>query len=95
MIERALKQEPENAAFLDSMAWVLFKLKQPKQALDYQLKALKFQKEPDATLHDHLGDIFSTLQQVDKAREQYEKALAIEPTDEIRKKLQALPAKKS
>ena len=95
MIERALKQEPENAAFLDSMAWVLFKLKQPKQALDYQLKALKFQKEPDATLHDHLGDIFSTLQQPDQAREQYEKALAIEPTDEIRKKLQALPAKKS
>ena len=91
MITKALKQEPENAAFLDSMAWVLFKLNQPKEALEYQLKALKFQKEPDATLHDHLGDIYATLKQPDKAREQWEKALAIEPSDAIQKKLKAAP----
>ncbi|MEQ2006802.1 MAG: tetratricopeptide repeat protein [Limisphaerales bacterium] len=91
MIAKALKQEPENAAFLDSMAWVLFKLNQPKEALEHQLKALKFQKEPDATLHDHLGDIYATLKQPDKAREQWEKALAIEPSDAIQKKLKAAP----
>lgn len=89
MIDKALKQEPENAAFLDSMAWVLFKLNQPKEALDFQLKALKLQKEPDATLHDHLGDIYAALKQTDKAREQWEKALAIEPSDAIQKKLKA------
>ncbi len=89
MIEKALKQEPDNAAFLDSMAWVLFKLNQPKEALDYQLKALKLQKEPDATLHEHLGDIYAALKQIDKAREQWEKALAIEPNEAIQKKLKA------
>ncbi len=89
MIEKAHKQEPENAAFLDSMAWVLYKLNQPKEALDFQLKALKFQKEPDATLHDHLGDIYAALKETEKAREQWEKAIAIEPSDAIQKKLKA------
>ena len=93
MIEKAVKQEPENAAFLDSMAWVLFKLNQPKQALEFQLKALKFQKEPDATLHDHLGDIYAVLKQTDQARAQWELSLSIEPSDAIQKKLKAAPAK--
>lgn len=94
MIEKAVKQEPENAAFLDSMAWVLFKLNQPKAALEYQLKALKHQKEPDATLHDHLGDIYAALKQPDQARAQWEHALTIEPSEAIQKKLKAaVPAK--
>ena len=91
--QKALKQEPENAAFLDSMAWVLFRLKQPKEALEFQLQALKHQKEPDATLHDHLGDIYLALKEPQKARDQWEKALSIEPSDEISKKLKATPAK--
>lgn len=93
MIEKALKQEPENAAFLDSMAWVLFKLNKPKEALEFQLKALKFQIEPDATLHDHLGDIYAALKQTDKARAQWELSISIEPSDAIQKKLKAAPAK--
>lgn len=94
MIEKAVKQEPENAAYLDSMAWVLFKLNLPKEALVHQLKALKLQEEPDATLHDHLGDIYAALKQTGKAREQWEKAIAIEPSDAIQKKLKAAtPAK--
>src|SRR4029077_15474753 len=35
LIEKALKAEPKNAAYLDSMGWVLFKLQRPKEALDY------------------------------------------------------------
>jgi len=93
MIEKAVKQEPENAAFLDSMAWVLFKLNQPKEALEWQLKALKHQKEADATLHDHLGDIYLALKEPQKARDQWEKSLTIEPSEEIQKKLRAAPAK--
>jgi len=89
MIAKALKLEPENAAFLDSMAWVLFKLNQPAEALEYQLKALKYQKEPDATLHDHLGDIYAALKQHDKARDQWKHALTIEPSEAIQQKLKA------
>jgi tetratricopeptide (TPR) repeat protein len=92
LIEKALKLEPKNAAFLDSMAWVLFKLGQPKAALDQLLKALENEKEPDATVLDHLGDIYSALRQPEKAREAWRKSLAVEANDAIRKKLEMTPA---
>lgn len=91
MIEKAVKAEPTNAAFLDSMAWTFFKLGKPREALDWQLRALQHLKEPDATLHDHLADIYSVLKQPGKAREHWRKSLAIEPNAEIQKKLDALP----
>jgi len=89
MIERALKEEPKNAAFLDSMAWVLYKLKKPAEALPYMQKAIELTKTPDATLQDHLGDIFAAMKRMGDAREAWEKALKVEPKEEIRKKLEA------
>jgi len=87
MIEKAVKQEPKNAAFLDSLGWVLFKLDKPKEALPYLLKALDNSEEPDATLYDHLGDIYSSLKQTDKAHEAWQKSVKIEPNEAIQKKL--------
>jgi tetratricopeptide (TPR) repeat protein len=88
MIEQAVKQDPENAAFLDSLGWVLFKLGKHKEALDWLLKSEKHLKEPDATIHDHIGDVYLTLNKPDLAREQWRKALTIEPDNaDIRKKL--------
>jgi tetratricopeptide (TPR) repeat protein len=92
LIEKALKLEPRNGAYLDSLGWVLFKLHQPKQALDYLLKACDLLPEPDPTVLDHLGDIYAALQEPDKAREAWRKALALEPNEGIRKKLDAAPA---
>ncbi len=85
-IEQALKAEPQNGAYLDSMGWVLFKLKQPEQALGYLQKALEAIKN-DPILYDHLGDVYSALKQHDKARESWEKSIAIDPSDEVKKKL--------
>ena len=87
MIEKAVKQEPKNAAFLDSLAWVLFKLEKPKEGLPYILKALENSEEPDATLYDHLGDIYSAMHEPEKAREAWEKAMRIEPSEQIKKKI--------
>ena len=93
LIEKAVKAEPKNAAYLDSLGWVLFKLRQPKEALGYTLKAVELSDEPDATLYDHLGDIYAALNQPDKARDAWTKSLAVEPNDQIRKKLEAGPNK--
>lgn len=87
LIEKALKAEPKNAAFLDSLAWVLFKLNQPKEALPYALKAAELSEQPDATVCDHIGDIYAALNQLDKAREAWRKSLSLEPNEEVRKKL--------
>ncbi len=91
-IEKACKQEPKNAAYLDSMGWVLFKLSQPKQALPWLVKAVELSPEPDATILDHLGDVYLSLRQVGKAMENWRKSLAIEPNDDVKKKLQMLDA---
>ena len=50
LISRALKAEPDNEAFLDSMGWVLFKLNQPEAALEHLLKAVEKSDKPDATI---------------------------------------------
>ncbi len=91
LIDHALKIEPTNAAFLDSLGWVLFKQGQPREALKHILKSLELTEEPDATLYDHLGDIHAALKNPDKAREAWKKALGIEPSAAIEKKLRALP----
>lgn len=88
LIEKAVKSEPKNAAYLDSLGWVLFKLQQPNEALGYTLKAVELSEEPDATLYDHLGDIYAALKQPEKARDAWTKSLAVEPNDQIRKKLE-------
>jgi len=89
LIEKAVKAEPKNSAYLDSLGWVLFKLRQPKEALSYTLKAVELSEEPDATLYDHLGDIYMALNEPDKARDAWTKSLAVEQNDQIRKKLEA------
>jgi len=88
LIEKAVKAEPKNAAYLDSLAWVLFKLDQPKEALPYALKAAELAESSDAaTLYDHLGDIYAALKQPERAREAWRKSVSLEPNEEVRKKL--------
>ena len=87
LIEKAVKAEPKNAAFLDSLGWVLFKLNQPGEALPHILKAAELSEQPDATVYDHLGDIYEALKHPEKAREAWGKSLAIEPNEEVRKKI--------
>ncbi|MEO6036137.1 MAG: tetratricopeptide repeat protein, partial [Verrucomicrobiota bacterium] len=87
-IEKAVKVEPKNAAFLDSLGWVLHKLNQNDSALQYLLQAVALSDEPDPTLFDHLGDVYSALKRNEKAREAWKKSLTLEPSAEIEKKLQ-------
>ncbi len=91
MIQRAVKAEPENPAYLDSLGWVLFQMKRPAEALPWLEKAVKLLPEPDETVLDHLGDVLAALGKQEEAREVWRKALAIEPNDAIRKKLEARP----
>lgn len=87
LIEKAVSQQPTNAAFLDSLGWVIFKQGNAREALPKIQKAIELNKEPDATLYDHLGDIQAALNQPAKARESWKKSLEIEPNKEIEKKL--------
>jgi len=106
MIRKAIQEEPDNRAYLDSLGWVLFKRGKAKEALETLKKAVERMKAeteqdgsaPDATILEHLGDVYFQLQQLDKAGDAWRQAAksaeqAI-PTDkrlpEIRKKLDSL-----
>jgi tetratricopeptide (TPR) repeat protein len=92
LIAIAVKAEPKNEAYLDSMAWVLFKLGKPRDALPYMQQAIEISaaaKTPDATLYDHLGDIQSALGDKAGARKAWAEALKLGPNPDIQKKLDA------
>jgi tetratricopeptide (TPR) repeat protein len=87
LIEKAVKLEPKNGAYLDSLGWVLFKLKQPEQALPMLLKAVQYTPEADATELDHLGEVYMALHQTGKALEAWKKSFSIEANEEVKRKL--------
>jgi protein O-mannosyl-transferase len=93
MIERAVKLEPKNAEFLDSLGLVLLKLTRPREALEYQLRAIEYVGKPDASLYDHLGDIYAALKLREQAGEAWRKSLSVEPNPEIEKKVADLSAR--
>jgi tetratricopeptide (TPR) repeat protein len=89
LIGQAVQIQPKNGAYLDSMGWVFYRLKRYDEALKYELQAVQNLEEPDPSVYDHLGDIYTALNQIGKAREAWQKSLKIEPSEEIRKKLEA------
>lgn len=89
MIEQAVRAEPENPAYLDSMGWVLFKLGRHTEALDWLTKARRRLPEPDATVLDHLGDAAAACGRWEVAREAWEASLKVEASEAVRRKLDA------
>lgn len=78
LIERALEVSPENGAFLDSFAWVQFKLGNYDLALVNLKKAVDL-LDNDAVIYEHLGDVYKAMGNMDEAARQYDRALDIDP----------------
>ncbi len=70
MIKEAMEMKPDDPYILDSMAWALYKMGKPAEALVYIEKALKILKD-DATVNEHMGDILKSLGRSDKALDYY------------------------
>jgi tetratricopeptide (TPR) repeat protein len=77
--EGKIDEVEENAAYLDSMGWVLFKKKEYKEALEYLKKAAADEDEGNhLEIWDHLGDCHMALGQKQEAIAAWEKALKME-----------------
>jgi tetratricopeptide (TPR) repeat protein len=77
MIQKAVDAEPENAAYLDSLGWVLFKLGEHKEAITWLKKATKLETGNDATIWEHLGDCYGAIKETPDATKAWEKALEL------------------
>jgi tetratricopeptide (TPR) repeat protein len=74
MIKKAVDLDPGNAAYLDSLGWVYFrmgKLHEAELALKQALQ--RFSKDP--TIHDHLGDVYAAQGDLRQAVIQWDLAL--------------------
>jgi|GEM_PF-3760934 len=58
LIGVALEIEPDNAAYIDSLAWCYYRLKNPDLALSLLLKAYNL-KNDDPVILEHIGDVYS------------------------------------
>jgi tetratricopeptide (TPR) repeat protein len=75
LVQRALKEDPFNGAYLDSLGWIYFKENKFGASETTLRKALEREKH-DATIHSHLGDLYAKTGRTDLAGVEWEKSLA-------------------
>lgn len=75
MIRKAVKSEPDNPAYLDSLGWVLYRVGKYQEGLPHLKRATELPGGGDATIWDHLGDCREKLGQHKQAVECWTKAL--------------------
>ena len=81
MIKRAVLARPNNGYIVDSLGWVLYKLKRYTEAVEHLERAVLLQPE-DPTINEHLGDAYWRVGRRIEARFQWSHALSLKPTDE-------------
>lgn len=74
LIRKAVEIDPMNGAYLDSLGWAYFKLGRYEQAEDSLRRALDRDKF-DATIHEHMGDLYEKTGRTRLAVTQWEMAL--------------------
>ncbi|MCH8556963.1 MAG: tetratricopeptide repeat protein [Balneolia bacterium] len=74
MSERAVEAEPENAAYLDTLGWVHFKLGNYEIAREY-IQASIDTGSASAVVLEHMGDVYEKLGDMINAKYWWEKAL--------------------
>lgn len=69
---RMVKDNPENATFLDTHGWVLFQMGNYEDALKYLKKAAEL--NGSGTIIEHYGDALYQIGEIEKAIDQWKKA---------------------
>jgi len=97
LAQRAVKIEPENPAFLDTLGWALFKLGRVQEAADPIGRAARI-LTGNSVIQDHHGDVLAKAGKAAEAAAAWQRALAGDGEDidraAIEKKLKAAKARK-
>ncbi len=75
---RAVANDPENPAFLDTVGWIYFKKKQFAEARDWITRAVDTGRA-SAAVYEHLGDTYDRLGDAAGARKYWQEALSKNP----------------
>lgn len=82
MSKRSLEFEPNNASYLDTYGWILYRMKNYKEAEKYILKSLSFNAN-SSVVNDHLGDIYSAMGDKVNALKYWKIALDLDPNNSL------------
>lgn len=98
LIDEALKESPDSAEYLDSLAWVLYRQKKYSEAAKAIEKCLAAGgRYPHAVIANHAGDIYNALSDREKALKYWQLALKIyDPTldrEKVSQKIKSLENK--
>ena len=74
LVQQALKQDPYNGAYLDSLGWIYFK-ENKLGASETTLRKAVERERHDATIHSHLGDLYAKTGRNELAAVEWEKSL--------------------
>lgn len=78
-----VEKEPKNVTFLDTYAWVLYKLERYKDAKKWMEKVFSYDKNPQGVNYEHYGDILYKLGDTKKAVQNWKKAKKLGGTSEF------------
>ncbi|WP_455198843.1 tetratricopeptide repeat protein [Kaarinaea lacus] len=80
-IERALAVQPEDAAIIDSMGWIQYRLGNHEKAIEHLRRALELIKDPEIAAH--LGEVLWDMGNRQGAIEVWEDALKDHPDHKV------------
>jgi len=74
LAEKAISFEPENAAYLDTVGWIHYKLGDYEQAKEYIRRSIDT-GDASAEVLEHMGDVYDALNEPENAVKYWNKAL--------------------
>lgn len=83
MAYKVIKAEPENATYLDTYAWILFKQKRYAEAKIYIDQTLQCDSDSSAVMLEHAGDIYAMSGDVPRALALWTEALKKAPGNKV------------
>ena len=88
MLERAVGQEPKNAAYLDSLGWAYYRQGKYDLALRFLSEATSLMPR-DPTVTEHLADAYAKAGDSPKALELYKRLLTMDPARKLEQQVKA------
>ena len=83
MSRRTLEEDPNNAAYLDTLGWIEYRLGKYDEAVDLIKRSLEDLKDP--VVFDHLGDVYAAKNDMENAKSAWQKALELLDSPESNK----------
>ena len=93
LIEIALEKDPKNGAYLDSYAWVFYRMGDYEKALLYINKAIE-EMDDDPVPYEHKGDILFRMNDYRSAETAYKRSLKLKSEEAERIKVRLAEIKK-